>query len=72
MLALLFAMAVAMAIVSISRNSDLLTSQEWVEHTHRVLHEMDEAEDSLQDAREAQLHYVLTPEEVDLINFEKR
>lgn len=71
-LALLVAMAVGrMALGSISHNSDLLTSQEWVEHTHLVLHEIDEAEDGLQEAREAALHYVLTPEQEDLINFDE-
>ncbi|HVG90648.1 MAG TPA: CHASE3 domain-containing protein [Alphaproteobacteria bacterium] len=58
------------ALGSISRNNDLLTAQEWVEHTHVVLHEIDEAEDSLQDAREAALHYILTPEKEDLDNFD--
>lgn len=71
-LALVVAMAVGrMALGSISGNSDLLTSQEWVNHTHLVLHEIDEAEDSLQDAREAALHYILTPEQEDLINFDE-
>ncbi|HEY2913066.1 MAG TPA: CHASE3 domain-containing protein [Candidatus Angelobacter sp.] len=65
-LALLFALAIS----SISRNNDLLRSQALVERTHRVLHEIEGAEDSLQEAREAHLHYILTPEEVDLINFQ--
>lgn len=70
-LALLVAMAVGRtALGSISHNSDLLTAQEWVDHTHLVLHEIDEAEDSLQDAREAALHYILTPEKEDLDNFD--
>jgi CHASE3 domain sensor protein len=70
-LALLVTMAAGrMALGSISRNSDLLASQEWVNHTHLVLHEIDEAEDSLQDAREAALHYILTPEKEDLDNFQ--
>ena len=70
-LALLVAIAVGrMALAGISRNSDLLTSQEWVNHTHRVLHEIDGVEDSLQDAREAALHYILTPEKEDLDNFD--
>ena len=60
-LALVVTMAVGrVALGGISRNSDLLTSQEWVNHTHLVLQEIDEAEDSLQDAREAALHYILT------------
>lgn len=70
-LALLVAMAVGRAALGgISRNSDLLASQEWVNHTHLVLHVIDEAENSLQDAREAALHYVLTPEIEDLDNFD--
>jgi CHASE3 domain sensor protein len=69
-LVLLVTMAVGrMALGSISRNGDLLTSQEWVNHTHMVLHEIDGVEDSLQDAREAALHYILTPEKEDLDNF---
>jgi CHASE3 domain sensor protein len=71
-LVLLVAMAAgSIAVGGILRNRDLSTSQEWVEHTHLVLHDMDELEDSLQDAREAALHYVLTPEKEDLINFQK-
>ena len=70
-LALLVTMAVGrVALGGISRNSDLLTSQEWVNHTHLVLQEIDEAEDSLQDARQATLHYILTPEIEDLDNFQ--
>jgi len=70
-LALLITIAVGrMALGGISRTSDLLTSQEWVNHTNLVLHEMDEAENSLQDAREAELHYILTPEQEDLIDFQ--
>jgi len=70
-LALVVTMAVGrVALGGISRNSDLLISQEWVNHTHLVLHEIDEAEDSLQDAREAALHYILTPEKEDLDNFD--
>ena len=71
-LALLVTMAAGrMALGSVSRSSDLLTSQEWVNHTHLVLHEIDEAEDNLQDAREAALHYILTPEKEDLDNFDE-
>jgi len=70
-LVLLVTMAVGrMALGSITRNGDLLASQEWVNHTHRVLHEIDGLEDSLQDAREAALHYILTPEQEDLNNFD--
>lgn len=70
-LALLITIAVGrMALGGISRNNDLLTSQEWVTYTHLVLHEIDEAEDSLQNAREAELHYILTPEQEDLDNFQ--
>ena len=71
-LALLVAMAAgSIAVGGILRSSDLHTSQERVERTHLVLHEIDEAEDSLQDAREAALHYILTPEKEDLINFDE-
>lgn len=66
---LLILLLVALAVSSISRNNDLLRSQELVERSHRVLHEVDRAEDSLQEAREAHLHYINTPEEEDLINF---
>jgi len=67
---LVLALVIALTVSSISRHSDLLRSQELVEKTYLVLHEIDRAEDSLQDAREAQLHYVLTPEQEDLVNFE--
>ena len=63
--------AVRLSVGVISRSGDLYTSQELLEHTHLVLHEVAEAEDSLQDAREAALHYVLTPEQEDLINFDE-
>jgi CHASE3 domain sensor protein len=70
-LALLITIVVGrMALGGISRNGDLLTSHGWVNHTHLVLHEIDEAEDSLQNAREATLHYILTPEKEDLDNFD--
>jgi len=66
MLAFLFAMAWD----SVSRTRELLNSQEFVERTNSVLHEMDGVEDGLQDAREAALHYVLTPEKEDLVTFD--
>lgn len=70
-LALLVAMAAgSIAVSGILRSSDLHTSQERVERTHLVLHEIDEMEDSLQNAREATLHYILTPEKEDLDNFQ--
>ncbi|HZI58027.1 MAG TPA: diguanylate cyclase, partial [Verrucomicrobiae bacterium] len=40
-----------------------------MEHTHQVLYEMDAIQDGLGDAREAWLHYVLTPEQQDLDTF---
>src|ERR1051326_3040710 len=61
---------VAMALDSRSRTGELLSSQEFVERTNTVLHEMDGVEDGLQDAREAALHYVLTPEQEDLVTFD--
>src|ERR1051326_7790203 len=62
---------VAMALDSRSRTGELLSSQEFVERTNTVLHEMDGVEDGLQDAREAALHYVLTPEKEDLVTFDE-
>ncbi len=53
-----------------STTSELLNSQAYVQRTHQVLHEMDGVEDSIQDAREAWLHYILTPEPQDVVNFE--
>ncbi len=67
---LMLAFLVAMAWDSFSRTRELLNSQEFVERTNSVLHEMDGVEDGLQDAREAALHYVLTPEKEDLVAFE--
>src|ERR1051326_8819532 len=67
---LMLAFLVAMALDSMSRTRELLSSQEFVERTNNVLHEMDGVEDGLQDAREAALHYVLTPEKEDLITFD--
>src|SRR5215467_12716417 len=67
---LMLAFLVAMALDSMSRTRELLSSQEFVERTNTVLHEMDGVEDGLQDAREAALHYVLTPEKEDLVTFD--
>ena len=67
---LMLAFLVAMAWDSFSRTRELLSSQAFVERTNNVLHEMDGVEDGLQDAREAALHYVLTPEKEDLVTFE--
>jgi diguanylate cyclase (GGDEF)-like protein len=67
---LMLAFLVAMAFDSSSRTRELLSSQEFVERTNSVLHEMDGVEDGLQDAREAALHYVLTPEKEDLVTFD--
>src|SRR5579864_9238095 len=67
---LMLAFLVAMAWDSVARTRELLSSQEFVERTNSVLHEMDGVEDGLQDAREAALHYVLTPEKQDLVTFE--
>jgi|SRR5215831_6523203 len=67
---LVLALLVALSVNSISRHNDLLRSQELVERTHRVLHEIDRTQDSLQEAREAWLHYINTPEQQDLTNFD--
>jgi diguanylate cyclase (GGDEF)-like protein len=67
---LMLGFLVAMAFDSSSRTHELLNSQSFVERTNLVLHEMDGVEDGLQDAREAALHYVLTPEKQDLVTFE--
>jgi diguanylate cyclase (GGDEF)-like protein len=67
---LMLAFLVAMALDSMSRTRELLNSQQFVERTNNVLHEMDGVEDGLQDAREAALHYVLTPEKEDLVAFD--
>jgi diguanylate cyclase (GGDEF)-like protein len=66
---LMLAFLVAMAWDSFSRTRELLSSQAYVEHTHQVLYEMDAIQDGLGDAREAWLHYVLTPEQQDLDTF---
>src|SRR5262249_37063763 len=68
---LMLAFLVAMAFDSSSRTRELLSSQEFVERTNSVLHEMDGVEDGLQDAREAALHYVLTPGKEDLVTFDE-
>src|SRR5215469_2938967 len=68
---LMLAFLVAMAWDGFSRTRELLNSQAYVEHTHQVLYEMDASQDGLQDAREAWLHYILTPEKVDLDTFEE-
>lgn len=67
---LLLAFLVVMAWDGFANTKELLNAQAYVQHTHQVLHEMDGVEDGLQDAREAWLHYVLTPEKQDLVNFE--
>ena len=61
---------VAMAWDSFSRTRELLSSQAYVEHTHQVLYELDAIQDGLGDAREAWLHYILTPEKQDLDTFD--
>ncbi|HKW76334.1 MAG TPA: CHASE3 domain-containing protein, partial [Terriglobales bacterium] len=66
----MLAFLVILAWEGFASTKELLNSQSYVEHTHEVLHEMDGVEDGLQDAREAWLHYVLTPEKLDLDNFE--
>lgn len=66
---LMLTFLVAMAWDGISSTRKLLESQAEVEHDHQVLHELEGIEDGLQDAREAWLHYVLTPEKVDRDNF---
>src|SRR5947209_11341668 len=67
---LMLAFLVAMAWDSFSRTRELLSSQAYVEHTHQVLYELDAIQDGLGDAREAWLHYVLTPEKQDLDTFD--
>jgi diguanylate cyclase (GGDEF)-like protein len=62
---------VLMAWDGYSSTSELLNAQAYVQRTHQVLHDMDGLEDALQDAREAWLHYVLTPERQDQINFDR-
>jgi diguanylate cyclase (GGDEF)-like protein len=66
---LMLGFLVAMAWDSFARSRELLSSQAFVEHTHQVLYEMDAIQDGLGDAREAWLHYILTPEQQDLDTF---
>jgi diguanylate cyclase (GGDEF)-like protein len=66
---LMLAFLVAMAWDSFSRTRELLSSQAYVDHTHQVLYELDAIQDGLGDAREAWLHYILTPEQQDLDTF---
>ncbi|HKV91131.1 MAG TPA: diguanylate cyclase [Candidatus Angelobacter sp.] len=68
---LMLGFLVAMAWDSFSRTRELLSSQAYVEHTHEVLYELDAIQDGLGDAREAWLHYVLTPEKQDLETFDE-
>lgn len=51
-----------MAWDSFSRTRELKSSQAYAEHTHQVLYELDAIQNALGDAREAWLHYILTPE----------
>jgi diguanylate cyclase (GGDEF)-like protein len=67
---LMLAFLVVMAWEGFASTQELLDTQAYVEHTHQVLHGMEGVEDGLQDAREAWLHYVLTPEKQDLENFD--
>src|SRR5215472_319263 len=67
---LMLGFLVAMAWDSFSRTRELLSSQEYVEHTHQVIFELDAIQDGLGDAREAWLHYILTPEKEDLDAFD--
>jgi len=67
---MLLGFLVLMAWDGYSTTSELLSAQAYVQRTHQVLHEMDGVEDSIQDAREAWLHYILTPEKEDIANFE--
>lgn len=60
----------AMAWNSFSRTRELQSSQAYAEHTHQVLYELDAVQDALGDAREAWLHYILTPEKEDLAAFD--
>jgi hypothetical protein len=66
---LMLAFLVAMAWDGFASTGELLNAQAYVQHTHQVLHDMDGVEDGLQDAREAWLHYILTPEQQDRDNF---
>lgn len=59
-----------MAWDSYSHTRELQSSQAYAEHTHQVLYELDAVQDALGDAREAWLHYILTPEKQDLDTFD--
>lgn len=59
-----------MAWDSFSRTRELKSSQAYAEHTHQVLYELDAIQNALGDAREAWLHYILTPEREDLEAFD--
>ena len=67
---LMVVLLAAMAWGSFSRIRELLRSQAEVERANGVVHEIDSLEDGLQDAREAALHYMLTPEKEDLVAFD--
>lgn len=67
---LVFILLLAVAAGSISRTNDLIFSHEILERRNNVLHEMDRLDESLQSAREAHLHFILTPEKEDLVNFD--
>jgi len=67
---LMLGFLIAMAWDSFSRTRELLNTQAYVEHTHQVLYELDAIQDGLGDAREAWLHYILTPEKQDLDTFD--
>ena len=67
---LMVVLLAAMAWGSFSRIRELLRSQAEVERANGVVHEIDSLEDGLQDAREAALHYMLTPEQEDLVAFD--
>jgi len=53
------------------RSRELLNAQAYAEHTHQVLYELGAVQDGLGDAREAWLHYILTPEKQDLDAFDE-
>ncbi|HET9364047.1 MAG TPA: CHASE3 domain-containing protein [Candidatus Angelobacter sp.] len=55
---------------SFSRTHELQSSQAYAEHTNQVLYELDGVQNALGDAREAWLHYILTPEREDLEAFD--
>ncbi|HZS26707.1 MAG TPA: CHASE3 domain-containing protein [Candidatus Angelobacter sp.] len=55
---------------SFSRTRELQSSQAYAQHTNQVLYELDGVQNALGDAREAWLHYILTPEKEDLAAFD--